>query len=248
MNLPCLLRANPFPVEAWFDFSCTLTYALPVEEIAARLPRGLVPDTYDGHTGFLAVAVVQTRRLRPAGLPEWLGHDFVLVGYRFFVRFTNASGRTLRGLYILRSETDKPRMAVLGNLFTRYRYVRTSVHVAAAGDRLEVADPKTGLEIAVDLSDEDPVPLPDTSPFPDWKTARRFCGPMPFTFSIDEDRSRALIVEGRRTHWQPQPVRVLGHRVPWLADAGFSHARLANAFVVRDVPYHWERGHSEPLP
>lgn len=107
MKLPCLLRANPFPVEAWFDFSCTLTFALPVEDVAARLPSGLVPDTHNEHTAFLAVAVVQTRRLRPAGLPAFLGHDFVLVGYRFFVRFTNPFGRTLRGLYILRSENGQ---------------------------------------------------------------------------------------------------------------------------------------------
>jgi hypothetical protein len=51
MNL-CLPRANPFAVDAWFDYSCTLTFAVPREEIAARLPSCLEPDTFDDHPPF----------------------------------------------------------------------------------------------------------------------------------------------------------------------------------------------------
>lgn len=145
-------------------------------------------------------------------------------------------------------KTDKSRMALLGNFFTRYRYVRTGVRVNAAGNRFTAADPQTGLHISADLADDAPPSLPKTSPFPDWKTARRFCGPMPYTFSMDETRNRAVLVKGRRTNWQPRAVHVRQHHVPWLDIAGYSHARLASAFVVRDVPYFWERGRSEPLP
>ena len=128
MSFP-FLNANPFAVDAWFDSSCTLTFAEPKEQVAARIPECLEPDTHDDRWGFVAVAIVQTRHLRPAGFPKWLGSDFILVGYRFFVRYKSASGRSLRGLYILRSETDKTRMALLGNLFTRYRYVKTDIHI-----------------------------------------------------------------------------------------------------------------------
>ena len=72
MNL-CLPRANPFAVDAWFEYSCTLTFAVPHEQIAARLPSCLEPDTFDGKWGFIAVAVVRTRHLRPTGFPKFLG-------------------------------------------------------------------------------------------------------------------------------------------------------------------------------
>jgi len=68
---------NPFPVEAWFDFSITLTFAVPREELAARLPPCLEPDTFADQWGFLAVAIVQTRDLRPRGLPRFLGSNFI---------------------------------------------------------------------------------------------------------------------------------------------------------------------------
>ena len=247
MKFP-LLRANPFPVEAWFDRSSALTFALPVEDVARRLPPGLVPDTYDDRLGFLAVAVVQTRRLRPAGFPRFLGNDFVLIGYRFFVRCTLASERTLRGLYILRSETDRARMSRLGNLFTRYRYVTTAVSVTEREDLLIVTDPATGLLLEIDLARSDEPTLPPGSPFPDWRTARRFCGPMPFTFSVDEARARVRIVEGVREDWHPRPVRVLRHEIPFLKTLGLDHAVLANAFAVENIPYRWERGREEALP
>ncbi len=247
MNLP-RLRANPFAVEAWFDRSCTLTFAVPKQEIARRLPVGLVPDTFDDHWAFIAVAVVQTRRLRPAGFPRFLGGDFLLVGYRFFVRCTLASGRTLRGLYILRSETDSARVARLGNIFTRYRYVRIQVRLDARAPLLDVNDPATGLHLAFDLTTEPAPPLPTTSPFANWQEARRFCGPMPFTFSIDERRRQVRIVEGVRSEWKPRPVRVLAHEIPFLSALGLSGSRLANAFAVENIPYRWRRGRTEPLP
>jgi len=244
MNL-CLPRANPFAVNAWFDFSCTLTFAVPKEDIAARLPSCLVPDVFDDKWGFIAVAAVQTRRLRPAGFPAFLGHDFVLVGYRYFVRYRSASGRNLRGLYILRSETDQKRMEFLGNLFTRYHYVETGVQVTQQQERLRVDSERSDLHIEVDLTEGG---LPDGSPFMQWQDARKFSGPLPFTFTCEAAKKRVLIVEGVRSEWKPQPVNVLRHQIPFLTEIGHGDAILANAFVVKNIPYHWKKGAAEPWP
>lgn len=245
MNL-CLPRANPFAVNAWFDWSCTLTFAVPAADIAARLPNCLKPDVFNDHWGFVAVAVVQTRKLRPAGFPTFFGHDFILVGYRYFVRYRSASGRNLRGLYIVRSETDKPHMALLGNFFTRYQYVRSAVRIEKQDACLQITAADTGLDIAVDaLADAE---LPEGSLFPSWKEARRFSGPMPFTFTCERKKNRVLIVEGMRSGWKPRPVQILSHHVPYLEQLGLGHAVLANAFMVENIPYHWKKGRIETWP
>jgi hypothetical protein len=87
--------------------------------------------------------------------------------------------------------------------------------------------------------------LPPHSPFATWAEARRFAGPLPFTFSADAAAGRMLIVEGVREHWQPQPVAVESYRVGFLEQLGFSQLRLANAFAVRDIPYAWKKGRTE---
>ncbi len=241
------LDDHPFAVEAFFERSCTLTFALPAAEVAARLPPGLEPDVFDDRWGFLAVAVVQTKRLRPHGFPALFGRDFLLVGYRFFVRYRAADGRSLRGLAILRSETDRRMMVLLGNLFTRYRYRHTDARLETTNGALRVSAPGSGLHVEVELETERETPLPEGSPFASWEQARRFCGPMPFTFSHDADRREMILVEGVRANWKPRPVRVLRHEIPFFTEQGLPKPVLANAFVVESIPYHWKAGRREPL-
>jgi len=240
-------RCNPFAVEARFDFSITLTFAVPKDELTARLPACLEAESFDNRWAFIAVALVQTRNLRPKGLPGFLGQDFLLAGYRHFVAYRSLDGHRLRGLQIIRSETDRRRMTFLGNLLTPYHYTHTPLKIEARGGIHHVTDADTGLRIAASLADEQS-PLPSGTPFLTWKDARRFCGPLPFTFSYDADKNRVLIIEGVREQWKPAPVHVHDCHIPHLAKLGFSEIRLASAFMVRDIPYHWKKGRFEQLP
>src|SRR5688572_572425 len=117
------LRRHPFAVEAHFDECITLTYALPADVLRPLVPPGLELETLRGQ-GFVAVALVQTRSLKPEVLPPGLGQDFFLAGYRVFTTFRRPDGRRLRGLRILRSDADRTMMVVGGNLLTHYNYHR----------------------------------------------------------------------------------------------------------------------------
>jgi hypothetical protein len=238
------LKTHPFAVEAFFEHSLVLTFAVPRAELADRLPAPLVPDTFSDECGFIAVALVQTRHLRPKGFPAWLGQDFFLLGYRAFVRYTTPAGKRLRGLYILRSETDQRRMTALGNVFTHYRYhtVDIAQREANGARRIESHQGNFHVELAPATAE---VALPTGSPFATWAEARRFAGPLPFTFSIDAEKGQVLIVEGVREHWQPQPVAVASHHVGFFEQLGFSRLQLANAFAVEAIPYSWKKGRTE---
>jgi hypothetical protein len=91
------LQSHPFPVLAHFDKVVAVSFAFPEQVLRPLVSPGLEMDTYDG-LGFITVALVWTRRLRPAGFPEFLGKDFFLAGYRIFTRLRDESGRRLRGL------------------------------------------------------------------------------------------------------------------------------------------------------
>ena len=82
--------------------------------------------------------------------------------------------------------------------------------------------------------------LPASSPFPDIATARRFAGPMPYTFDYERQTPSLVHIRGVRDHWDPQPVAVEVHSAQCL-DA-YPDARLANAFYVHDIDYRWEKG------
>ena len=238
------LKNHPFAVEAFFESSLVLTYAIPKEELKDLIPECLELDVFNDCWAFVAVAVVDTKNLRPKGFPKWMGDDFILLGYRVFVRYTDTRGRRLRGLYILKSETDKKKMAVLGNIFTHYKYTFTDIHFQKNGQMMSVISRQSVLNIAVDLKQE-LVALPEGSPFKDWKEARRFAGPLPFTFTYNSQTKEVLIIEGVRENWTPHAVRVVQNQIGFMKQKEFQKGILANAFLIEKIPYLWKKGKIE---
>lgn len=246
------LKRHPIPVKAFFRHSLVLTYAFPEQVLLPLLPPGLILDTHEG-SGFLAIALVQTESLRPAFLPSFLGRDFFLSGYRIFSRYRSLDGRLLRGLRILRSDTDRRLMAVFGNLLTHYNYRTARVRAEEQGTNWEVEirtpDAEADLHVVADLASEPEAP-PSGSPFADLREARRFAGPLPFTFDYEPESHSIVRIEGIRKHWDPRPVNVRILENTFLTRTPFKEAGpvLANAFHVGAVPYRWERGIRELLP
>jgi hypothetical protein len=232
------LRRHPFAVSAHFRHSLVLAYSLPATALEPLLPRTLEPDRH-GDLGFVAAAFVQTERMRPSFLPPALGLDFLLGGYRIFVRV--AGRQSLRGLYILRSDTDSRVLTFVGNVLTSYRYRTVDASCRCENGILDV-EVRPGVRIAADLSRR-PAPLPPGSPFPSLTEARRFAGPLPYTFHPEPETGLLLSVRGVRSAWNPEPVAVdVGELAFFTAERFGVEPTLANAFYVGDIDYRWERG------
>jgi hypothetical protein len=232
------LKRHPFPVVAHFERVLAVSFAFPADTLRSLVPSPLEIDRYED-LGFVTVALVWTRGLRPAAFPPALGQSFFLAGYRIFVRAPDGQ-RRLRGLRILRSETDKGRMVFSGNLLTHYNYRRVRVTDEPGRLRTHAPDGKLSLDLSYSMEDTG---LPKDSPFPDWRTARRFAGPMPFTFDV-EPSGQVIAIEGRRETWKPEPFTVLDSTISLFGKGPFAGIKpqLANAFAVQDIPYRWERG------
>lgn len=239
------LKNHPFAVEAFFESSLVLTFAIPKDQIQHLIPECLELDTFNNDWAFIAVAMVQTKALRPKGFPKLMGNNFFLIGYRVFVRFTNKAGKNLRGLYILKSETDKKKMEFFGNIFTHYNYTTTDIHQSRENKIIRISSNKSGFELTVDNSDNPDVSLPPGSPFSNWKEARRFAGPLPFTFTYNPTRKEVLIIEGVRKDWNPVPVKVIDYHFSFIDKFKPGGIRLANAFIIRNIPYYWKKGKLE---
>ncbi|GAA3521343.1 hypothetical protein GCM10022393_39620 [Aquimarina addita] len=238
------LKDHPFAVEAFFESSTVLTFAVPKEEIEHLIPPCLELDTFNDTWAFIAMAMVQTKELRPKGFPKWMGNNFFLIGYRIFVRYTNSAGKRLRGLYILKSETDKKKMEFIGNLFTHYNYTTTDIVQQQRESIRSIKSLSSDFNIEIDL-DSTTVSLPADSPFKDWKEARRFAGPLPFTFTYNQKTKEVLIIEGVRQNWKPTPIQINASHISFLNTLQLTNVILANAFVITNIPYYWKKGKKE---
>jgi len=243
-----LLRRHPIAVTAFFRQALVLTYALPQEILEPLLPEGLVLDLWRGF-GFLAIALVQTERLRPSFLPAWAGCDFFLSGYRIFTRLSG--GESLRGLRILRSDTDRRFMVTAGNLLTHYNYEWCEAKLEQRGSGIEreiewrVRTPRgdADLDVVARLGGQIPA-LPAGSPFTSMAEARRFAGPLPYTFDYEEETRAVIGIHAVREEWHPKPVAAEVRQATFLGREPFCRCRpiLASAFYVEGVPYCWQRG------
>jgi hypothetical protein len=242
------LKRHPFAVEAHIDFTLALTFAVPAEKLRPFLHPGLELDMFHGDTGFLSITLGQTRDLRPGFLPAALGQRFFLAAYRIFVRRRTASGRSLRGAQVLRSDTDRRMMCMLGNAMTRSPYHHARIEIRREGDALDIAvdsgEGDADLLVRVQLNEDG---LPDESIFPDERAASRFAGPLPFTFSYEPETDSLVQIEGERSHWYPHLVQAEVVEAGYLDSLGLGNdAFLAGAFYLEDVPCRWARGVVEP--
>jgi hypothetical protein len=246
-----LLKRHGLPIRAQLRASLVLAYAVPENALRPMLPPGLELDVYRGF-GFLAIAMVETHDLRPAFLPAVCGLNFFLAGYRIFTRYRTRGGRTLRGLRIIRSDTNRGSMCTFGNLLTHYGYEFSRCRLRRMENIyfLEICSPRgdADLRVEADVINEPAAPPPG-SPFLDHREARKFAGPLPFTFDYEPETDSIIRVEGVRREWNPRPVSVTVHRNTFIEREPFrsAGATLANAFYLENVPYSWKPGIRESL-
>ncbi len=193
----------------------------------------------------------QTERLRPSFLPAALGRNFFLTGYRIFARLASHAG-SLRGLRILRSDTNRRWMVSAGNVLTHYQYRLCQAELSERPGEVEwnIRTPRqeADLRVIMHLADG-PAGLPAGSPFPNLNEGRRFAGPLPYTFDYEPETHSIIRIQGVRREWHPKPVTVEVLQNTFLHSEPFCRAKpiLANAFQVHDVPYRWERGIRTPV-
>ena len=240
-----LLKRHPIPVSAFFLHSLVLTYAFPPEILQPLLPAGLVLDTYRGFA-FLAVALVQTRESAARFSTRGNGLQFLSERLQNFheacwqraveariADFAKRHGPSVDGTR--REFADPLQLPLLrGNLEERGREIHWTIRTPRAEADLEVLARVTG----------NPAPLPCASPFSTLAEARRFSGPLPYTFDYEEATHSIIGILAVRQSWNPQPVAVEVLCNTFLDQEPFCHAQpiLANAFHVQDVPYQWQRG------
>lgn len=101
----------------------------------------------------------------------------------------------------------------------------------------------------VEQTGDSPTVLPAASPFANLKEARRFAGPLPYTFTWEPETHSIISVLGMRQQWDPEPAAVEVCRNTFLDQEPYRFATpiLASAFRVREIPYRWLRGTLNPV-
>lgn len=144
-------------------------------------------------------------------------------------------------------------MVWMGNALTRYGYRPAQILVHRTGCMREInvqtRASEADLRLTADFGTDCPA-LPAGSPFKDEGDARRYSGPLPYTFSHERETNSMVIIQAVRRGWRPRAVAVDLHEATFFRQPSFAGVTpvLASAFCVENVPYRWERRVIEKLP
>ena len=231
----------------WID-AVSINYAVDPEVLARELPAPLEPELHKG-SAWVQVLVSSLREMRPQGLPSLFGVSFYQASYRAAVICRGRDGRTRRGGFFVRSETNDPVMRAVGNTLAEFKY-----HDFGAAEMVMLRDGDR-LTVGIDPSQEGGHPggklvgifdtRPQDAPPPGsvWSSLEDLFEPLVEcydAFGVDPSGPWLYVLTIDRGPWNARFVRP-EHLYCELAETGpyAGAARLDSVLHIRECPYRW---------
>jgi hypothetical protein len=223
-----------------------LAYRTPAASVQHLIPQGLELVTH-GEWAFWNIVISHVLRMRPKGCPTTLGISYLHTAYRLYVRATTADGRTIQGLYFLRSDVDSRLIASTGDLFTDFRFHHAKIDLDHSPQEITVQISGTKRDVGdaeLHLSD---TPVATDSCFASPEEAAAFLKYRPFGLSVAGRRLKLAEVFRNESDWHETPVALVNSRWNYLESIGQSDLLLEQATRVSPIDYRWRLGRTEPL-
>ena len=103
-----------------------INFSVDIEEVKPLVPAELSIRNFNGRA-VISMVNVHLRHMRPKGLPKALGFHYQHIGFRLLIDDAHLNKGEAKGIYFLRSFTDTPWVAKVGNWMTHYRLSKARI-------------------------------------------------------------------------------------------------------------------------
>ena len=228
-----------------------MSYRTPAHTVCRLVPRCMELVTRDGWA-FWNVVACRVEAMRPTCVAACLGVTYNHVAYRLLVRARTADGRTLDGLYFVRSDADSSLVGRFGNLLTDFQFHTAEVELSrgrdGAGDVLTLAvhgrEERADALVRIATADGHAPAADRGSPFRSAADAEQFLKYRPLGLSVDRDARYVHLAEVTRDEsaWSERPVRVIEAHWRFFDALGQDDVHLERATRVDPLDYRWRIG------
>jgi uncharacterized protein YqjF (DUF2071 family) len=237
----------PFEANTVWAEAVAVNVALDPAALRPLVPTVFDLDLYNGRA-FVSLTASRLKDFGVGKVPRALRMNFYQATYRAHVTYTDFRGRTLRGCYFVRSETNSRLMSLTANLLPEFRAHRCQTHpilMARNGGHLLLTvdsgeDPAGKVVLLLDT--ERPLTeMPVGSCFPSVKAAYDFLVDFYDAFAYDADSEEVFLLRIDRGDWDIRVVEPLDHYLGYVSGGPFppGSAALDSVFYFRNVPYRW---------
>ncbi|WP_187263931.1 DUF2071 domain-containing protein [Pontibacter beigongshangensis] len=201
-----------------------INFSVEQEEVLPLLPERLRLRDFQGRS-LISMVNVKLRHMRPDFMPDALHFNYQHIGFRLLIddRKYNGANRNgdAKGIYFLRSFTDKSLMVHGGSIFTNYRLEKAAI--TNSDNSFELRQGNEFLKY--NLRDEQPPQVKEE--------LKQMVGALDRAYSYIGDT--LMRVQIMREGWPIEWATCEGFETNF-----FSTAKFEGAFRVRDmVPYQW---------
>ncbi len=226
-----------------------LSYRTPQASVEPLVPAPLTLITRDDWA-FWNIVACRIEAMRPNGLPAPFGISYHHVAYRLLVRAGLADGRTVTGLYFVRSDADSFWVAKLGNLASDFRFHPAAIHHMTDVSQLTFTVNNTvaaRADARVRVAANEAPPLGCDSCFSSLAEAKDFLRYQPLGLSCDGRGQWMRFAEVFRDEslWNERAVTVRDAYWAFFDALGQTDARLELATRVAPIDYRWRLGRRE---
>jgi hypothetical protein len=193
------------------------------------------------------ICLIRLRRLRPAGLPAWVGLTTENAAHRIAVEWDAPDG-VRRGVYIPRRDTSSRLTSLVGGRLFPGAHHRASFRVQDDGTGCDVAfasDDGFGVAVSTRATDD----VPRDSVFGSLGDASTFFRAGSLGYSATRGGAQADGLELSCDAWNLSPVAIEHVESSFFDDVAtfpWGSAVVDSAFVMRDLDTTWRA--REPLP
>lgn len=213
-----LLKQLPITYKGELHDVKLINFSVGLEEVLPLVPEGIKVRDFDGKA-VISMVNVKLRYMRPTGLPKGLSFDYQHVAFRLLVEDGPLNGGEDKGIFFLKSFTDKPAIVWSGNLMTNYRLTHAKIKENGIF-RLEQGEHFIGYRLTDETTSED-------------KNLKCMIGAIDRAYALEE--GSLMKTQIQRETWPIQWVHCTGFETNF-----FKSAELLGAFEVKEViHYHW---------
>ena len=195
-----------------------INFSVDMEEVLPHVPAGIKVRDFDGKA-IISMVNVKLKQMRPVGLPKNLSFEYQHVAFRLLVDDSELNNGDCKGIFFLKSFTNKPMVAWGGNLMTNYQLSPAKIQ-----DDAEFVLQQEDRFISYRLTNEEVEVMPDLKPI---------IGAIDRAYAMEGERLMKTQIQ--REEWPIEWVDCQGFDTNF-----FQSAKLLGAFQVKNIiDYQW---------
>ncbi|MEP6662233.1 MAG: DUF2071 domain-containing protein [Verrucomicrobiota bacterium] len=218
-----------------------VNYRVEPEIIQRQLPQKFRPKLYDGFA-FAGICLIRLERIRPKGLPSFLGINSENAAHRIAVLWDDENGNVQEGVYIPRRDTDSRLNQIAGGRLFPGEHHAAKFRVKDGSDGIDFSMRSDDGQTSVTLRGVTGENLPDHSKFRNLAEASEFFERGSLGYSAKKGGEYLDGLRLKTFSWKVKPLDVTHVASSYFVDQlKFPQGTIAFdcALIMRDIEHEW---------